>query len=60
MAVWGKAFGDKSTLTSHVKSVHLKLRDHVCDHDGCGKAFFDNSRLMSHVKAVHLKVRNDM
>ena len=54
----GKAFTTKSSLTTHVPSVHLRERNHVCDYDGCGKAFSSKSSLTTHVATVHLMERN--
>ena len=49
-------FGQKSTLTRHVSTVHEKRRDHVCPY--CPKAFGQKSTLTKHVSTVHEKRRD--
>ena len=50
-----KRFDYKSNLTRHDKSVHLKLREHVCK--VCGRAFADAGHLQSHIRNKHNKIR---
>jgi uncharacterized Zn-finger protein len=40
-----KRFSQKGHLTVHDKTVHLKLREHVCE--VCGRAFGENSHFRS-------------
>jgi hypothetical protein len=49
-----KWFSQKSNLTKHDKTVHLKLRDHVCE--VCGRAFGENCKLQLHIRIKHDKV----
>jgi uncharacterized Zn-finger protein len=51
-----KRFSTKGHLTAHDKTVHLKLREHVCDL--CGRAFGLNAHLQSHIRIKHDKVRS--
>ena len=52
----GVAFGEKSTLTRHIKIVHEKRRDHACPY--CkGLAFGTAGTLKAHNSAVHLKIK---
>jgi hypothetical protein len=46
-----KRFSDKGNLTRHDKTVHLKLREHVCE--VCGRAFGLNGDLQKHIRAKH-------
>jgi hypothetical protein len=43
-------------LKTHDKTVHLKLREHVCE--VCGRAFGENSNLQKHIRIKHDKVRS--
>ena len=45
------AFGNKSNLTRHVRTVHEKRRDHVCPH--CQQAFSRAGHLRQHIQNVH-------
>merc|ERR1719245_826762 len=45
------AFFYKHQRDSHVKRVHLKIKDTVCDH--CGSIFFGNKDLREHINYVH-------
>ena len=50
------AFGEKSTLTKHIETVHEKRRDHVCGY--CkGVAFGTAGNLKRHIGAIHLKIK---
>ena len=50
------AFGEKGTLTNHIKIVHEKRRDHVCGY--CkGVAFGTAGTLKKHISAIHLKIK---
>jgi hypothetical protein len=55
-----KKFTTKSDLNRHDKSVHLKLREHVCE--VCGRAFGRSGNLQSHIRKRqcqrHDKVRS--
>jgi hypothetical protein len=51
-----KKFSYKSALTRHNKTVHLKLRDHVCE--VCGRAFGQNGDLQKHIRRRHDKIRS--
>jgi hypothetical protein len=51
-----KWFSQKSNLTQHDKTVHLKLREHVCE--VCGRAFGENCKLQLHIRIKHDKVRS--
>ena len=46
----------KSNLREHVKRVHDKIRDHICE--DCGSWFFSGKDLRIHVKGVHLKIKD--
>ena len=51
----GVAFGAKSTLKTHIETVHEKRRDHACSY--CkGVAFGTASDLKKHSNHVHLKI----
>jgi hypothetical protein len=53
----GVAFGQKSTLKTHIETVHEKCRDHACPY--CpGVAFGAKSTLAIHIDVVHLKLRD--
>ena len=49
-------FGTKSTLKTHIETVHEKRRDHVCGYCN-GVAFGTANNLKRHVSAVHLKIK---
>ena len=50
------AFGTKSTLKTHIETVHEKRRDHVCVY--CkGVAFGTAGTLKKHISAIHLKIK---
>jgi hypothetical protein len=51
-----KRFSQKGNLTTHDKTVHLKLREHVCE--VCGRAFGKNGNLQMHIRMRHDKVRS--
>ena len=52
----GVAFGYKSTLKTHIKTVHEKRRDHACPY--CkGVAFGVAGNLKAHISAIHLKIK---
>ena len=51
----GKSLKSKSTLKSHIKAVHEKLRQCVCTI--CDKSFFDKAKLNFH-QHKHSEVRN--
>ena len=42
----GSRFRRKRNLETHVQSVHLGVRNHVCPVPGCGKAYFTNTNLL--------------
>ncbi|KAJ0973215.1 hypothetical protein J5N97_021174 [Dioscorea zingiberensis] len=42
-------FSDNSKLERHMY-VHTKIKNHICDHEGCGKAFSFQFNLNSHKK----------
>jgi hypothetical protein len=46
-----KKFSLKSSLTRHDKTVHLKLREHVCE--VCGRAFGHGFSLQAHIRHSH-------
>ena len=48
----GKMFKDKSELKVHVKKIHLKIKDHICDK--CAKSFSCKSYLNAHL-STHLE-----
>ena len=52
----GKAFGRLEHLEKHIKSVHLKIRDCICDE--CGSAFTSTTNLKCHIKSVHHKIKD--
>ena len=52
----GKTFGRSEHLKQHIKSVHLKLRDCICDQ--CGDAFTTTFALKGHIKKVHDKIKD--
>ena len=47
----GSAFAEEAKLKRHEKSVHLKIRDHVCD--DCGSSFSEKGHLKTHIKNLH-------
>jgi hypothetical protein len=52
----GVTFWAKSTLKTHIKTVHEKRNDHACQY--CpGVVFGEKSHLNTHIKVVHLKLR---
>jgi len=52
----GVAFGYKSTLKTHTKTVHEKRRDDACPY--CkGVAFGQKGSLTRHIDTVHLKIK---
>ena len=52
----GRSFGRNEQLEKHIKSVHLKIRDCICDE--CGSAFRCPSDLNYHIRSVHHKIKN--
>ena len=47
---------EKSTLKTHIETVHEKRRDHVCGY--CkGVAFGAAGNLKAHISAIHLKIK---
>ena len=46
-----KSFGQKSSLTTHVRLVHEQRRDHVCRY--CSAAFKMKYHLTRHVQRKH-------
>lgn len=50
--VCGSSFGRRTFLTAHIRTVHEKLREHVCP---CGAAFGQRSSLTRHRRKVHGK-----
>jgi hypothetical protein len=46
-----KGTANKANLDIHIRAVHLKIKDHVCDI--CGYATVDKHTLLSHKKGVH-------
>ena len=51
----GKRFGQKSSMTTHYKTVHEEKRQYKCV--VCGVQFAQNSHLVRHTKTVHDKIR---
>jgi hypothetical protein len=53
-----KRFSEKGNLTQHDNTVHLKLREHVCE--VCGRAFVFglNRTLQRHIRMRHDKMRS--
>ncbi len=51
----GRVFNNTSHLNVHIRSVHLKLKPHICD--GCDAKFGEKSRLLRHINTVHLKLK---
>ncbi len=51
----GSAFGQKSHLTQHVKSVHLGEKPFQCEE--CGQRFALKGDMNRHIRSVHLKER---
>ena len=45
----------KTALNRHIKTVHYKIRDHVCGF--CGNSFAYKTTLQDHEAAIHTKVR---
>jgi len=45
-------------LQTHVNGVHLKIKNHLCDH--CDRRCISNAELRSHVDRVHLKIKNHL
>ena len=49
-----KAFGHKSYLNRHIKTIHDGIKKEKCFHcQECEKSFINKSHLNSHVLAVH-------
>jgi hypothetical protein len=46
----------KHDMKTHDKTVHLKLREHVCE--VCGRSFGQNGHLQLHIRLRHDKVRS--
>jgi uncharacterized Zn-finger protein len=44
-----------SSLTRHIKSVHDKIKNHLCSYDECELKFTSKSDLVRHVKYIHMK-----
>ena len=49
-------FGQKGTLSTHEKAIHLNQKDHKCE--VCGKSFGDKQYLSKHAKTIHLKEKD--
>lgn len=45
-----KDFSRETDLTRHIKSIHDKIKDHVCHFVGCGKRFSRKDKRTSHQK----------
>ena len=45
-------------VKKHIKAVHNKIKNFVCDRDNCEMAFSSNSHLKQHIKAVHDKIKD--
>jgi len=54
-SVCQKLFSYKQHLQTHIKTVHLKIREYSCDL--CGKRFGEKSALRKHTKTVHERIR---
>ena len=53
-----RAFGTKSTLKTHIETVHEKRRDHACGYMYCkGVTFGTAGNLKAHISAIHLKIK---
>ena len=52
------AFAVSRTLSSHIKAVHEKKKEHECNHQPCKAAFAKGSDLARHVRTVHEKRRD--
>ena len=52
----GETFGRIYDLKRHRESVHLKIKNFVCDH--CEKRFTDKRDLNRHAQAIHFGIRN--
>ena len=52
-----KRFTTRSDLNRHNKTVHLKLREHVCE--VCGRAFGQNVDLQAHIRKSHTFVDDE-
>lgn len=46
-----KGFSRNDTLNKHLSIVHLKMRDHQCEH--CGKKFGEKGHLTQHIHEQH-------
>ena len=51
MPVLRRWFGTAQNLTTHVRTVHEKRKDHVCSQ--CAAAFGSAGHLTRHVRAMH-------
>ena len=49
------SFVDQSSLSQHIRSVHLKDKPFSCLEQGCGKKFGTKRDLKKHTRFVHLK-----
>ena len=45
----------RTFLPNYIKSVHKKIKDHVCGE--CGSAFDTEQHLKAHVDGVHLNIK---
>ena len=53
-----KKFSVNSKLKRHINSVHLKIKDNICEYENCDYKFSENFHLKEHIERVHLNIKN--
>lgn len=51
-----KMFLKRSQMMEHITAVHEKIRNFVCQWEGCDKAYLQRNHLRRHEKKYHLKI----
>jgi uncharacterized Zn-finger protein len=51
-----KKLSCRSSLTRHIKTVHDKIKNHLCLYEGCELKFTSKSNLARHVNRIHIDI----